>query len=134
MAPRTRPTQQLPPGLQTRAANKNVHPVAAAGVAPKPRGTRAEQRDNRDRREKNKAEIEHNRAQARARAAQVEDNLQAEDKERDAEALRPRARDVAVFRAPSTNTIEETTDKQRRNKGNGAITPQNKAFDTQERT
>ncbi|KAG6808989.1 hypothetical protein H0H92_002079 [Tricholoma furcatifolium] len=115
-----RPGQEALQGLKTHPGNKNMHPAAAAGVAPKPRGSRAEQKENRELREKQKATIEDKEAQARIQAAEIEDRLQEEDYYRDSAANHPAPRNVLHFRP----TFVEKNATQRHNGSREALVPE----------
>ncbi|KAG6806380.1 hypothetical protein H0H92_011552, partial [Tricholoma furcatifolium] len=71
--------QQLPPGLKTRARNKDTHPAAAVGLAPKLRGSREEIQKRQVLSAQEKKDKIAADAQARLHAAEVEDRLRQED-------------------------------------------------------
>ncbi|KAG6808816.1 hypothetical protein H0H92_002794 [Tricholoma furcatifolium] len=112
MAKSKKPTQPLPPALQTRTANKHIRPGVAAGVAPKSRASRAEAQENRNRQAQEKQDQEKKQAEARARAAGIEDQLQDEDMRRDQEANHPPYRTNEVFRPPATSNTERRIPRQ----------------------
>ncbi|KAG6808919.1 hypothetical protein H0H92_002375 [Tricholoma furcatifolium] len=112
--------QEVPQGLKTHPTNKNVHPAAAAGVAPKPCGSRTEKKENRKLREKQKAAIEDKEAQARIQAAEIEDRLQEEDDYRDSAANHPALCNVSHFRP----TLVEKSDTQCHNGSKAALVPE----------
>ncbi|KAG6874333.1 hypothetical protein C0992_007887, partial [Termitomyces sp. T32_za158] len=85
----TKVTQQLPPGLNTRASNKSVHPAAAAGLLPKPRTSRAEAQEKHKRLAQEQRDEAEKNLHAQEHAAEVEDALRHEDLERELTADRP---------------------------------------------
>ncbi|KAG6811291.1 hypothetical protein H0H92_008158 [Tricholoma furcatifolium] len=93
--------QQLPPRLTTRARNKDTHPAAAVGLAPKLRGSREEiQRRHALSAQEKKDKIVAD-AQARLHAAEIEDRLRQEDIDRERIANHP-PDPSSPFRAPET--------------------------------
>ncbi|KAG6824364.1 hypothetical protein H0H92_007095, partial [Tricholoma furcatifolium] len=111
MAKSKKPTQPLPPALQTCTANSQVRPGVAAGVAPKSRASRAEAQENCERLAQKKQDQEKKQAEARARAAAIEDQLQDDDLQRDQEANHPPYRTNEAFRPPATSTTERRIPK-----------------------
>ncbi|KAG6852116.1 hypothetical protein C0991_002981, partial [Blastosporella zonata] len=74
MAPKI--TQQLPPGLQTRAQNKGTHPGVTAGLDPKPRRTSAQAKVEHERKEQEKHDKKEKIAQSKLYAATIKDQIQ----------------------------------------------------------
>ncbi|KAG6806958.1 hypothetical protein H0H92_009373, partial [Tricholoma furcatifolium] len=100
--------QQLPPGLKTRAKNKETHPAQAAGVTPKPRRSQKEAEDNRRQLAQAKQDKKAADLASKARVAEIEDQMREEDTQRDATANRPPRSTAEAFRPPRPNLRSQT--------------------------
>ncbi|KAG6897749.1 hypothetical protein C0992_011677 [Termitomyces sp. T32_za158] len=96
--------QPLPPGLQTRKSNKEIHPGVAAGVAPKARALRAESQQRHERQLQEKEACEKEQAEACACVAAIEDQLEQEDIQRHKDANHPPPHKSTTFRPAVTST------------------------------
>ncbi|KAG6823689.1 hypothetical protein H0H92_009345 [Tricholoma furcatifolium] len=100
--------QQLPPGLKTRAKNKETHPAQAAGVTPKPRRSQKEAEDNCRQLAQAKQDKKAADLALKARVAEIEDQMREEDTQRDATANHPPRSTAEAFRPPRPNLRSQT--------------------------
>ncbi|KAG6877761.1 hypothetical protein C0992_009342 [Termitomyces sp. T32_za158] len=96
--------QPLPPGLQTRKSNKEIHPCVAAGVAPKACASHAESRQRREHQLQEKEACEKKQAEACACVAAIEDQLEQEDIQCHKNANHPPPHNSTMFRPAVTST------------------------------
>ncbi|KAG6896458.1 hypothetical protein C0992_008141, partial [Termitomyces sp. T32_za158] len=106
--------QPIPPGLQTRKANKESHPGVAAGVAPRSHASRAESQQIRERKLQEKIVHANLQAEARARVAAIEDQLHQEDMQRDEQVNHPPVHQSRVFKPPVASTPQNGGSRTRR--------------------
>ncbi|KAG6875228.1 hypothetical protein C0992_004677 [Termitomyces sp. T32_za158] len=97
--------QPIPPGLQTRKANKEIHPGIAAGVAPRSCASHTEMQQKRQHQEQEKIVHANLEAEARAWVAALEDHLQQEETQCNEEANHPPLHQGKVFRPRITSTV-----------------------------